>query len=489
MCLIASGGYTGTPDCHLVFINAIYGTILKCLYTVIPMVEWYTILFCIFHIFSMTTLAYIFYKSSNYDDILKCIMLLLMYIIWAKLIVHLQFTSIAGFLALTGCVCLLQENKKFLWLGTFFLLLGSLIRFQSAGLVSLVLLPLFVHKMFKNKKLLWMYIAVACLCIGAKFTNRFFYLSPEWEEYSTYNKYRGIIVDNPNVLAYTQNLTYNSFTYEDWSLFISSLGDPNIINSQIIEEKAREIRVYSWKSINQVLKRFYDYVTHDRVLILLLAWIFFITLISFKFRKDKYLIFAIWLSILLLFAATIYILIIGDLRIRILNILYIILVFYAIYATSNIDKTIHKMFVFAFVAMIIYKIGKGINYYSTINNERSIVFEKYCKPIIEGSALPILISSYQISPELVSPINISSFYSNKLVGLGWLTAFPNNYIDNHLDFATKEIPILLLRDDMTLVNKLVDSIHRNYNITCVHETIVLNEKYMLIKLTYEHPIQ
>ena len=35
MCMIANGVYSGSPDCHLVFINAIYGSVLARLYSLI----------------------------------------------------------------------------------------------------------------------------------------------------------------------------------------------------------------------------------------------------------------------------------------------------------------------------------------------------------------------------------------------------------------------------------------------------------------------
>ena len=58
MCLIANGGYTGIPDCHLVFINALYGKILVLCYEIIPYIEWYTLSFCLLHIVSMTVIIY-----------------------------------------------------------------------------------------------------------------------------------------------------------------------------------------------------------------------------------------------------------------------------------------------------------------------------------------------------------------------------------------------------------------------------------------------
>ena len=62
MLMISSGAYSGTPDYHLVFINVIYGLLLKALYTIFPNMEWYTILFALLHIFSFSLIFWIYSK-------------------------------------------------------------------------------------------------------------------------------------------------------------------------------------------------------------------------------------------------------------------------------------------------------------------------------------------------------------------------------------------------------------------------------------------
>ena len=58
MLLFASGKYTGTPESHLVFINYIYGLFVSFLYSLTGKIEWYTILFAIIHIISLSVIVW-----------------------------------------------------------------------------------------------------------------------------------------------------------------------------------------------------------------------------------------------------------------------------------------------------------------------------------------------------------------------------------------------------------------------------------------------
>ena len=56
MAMIANGSYSGTPDCHLVYINVIYGWVLTLLYGLTRAIEWYTLSFAVLHVLSGTQL-------------------------------------------------------------------------------------------------------------------------------------------------------------------------------------------------------------------------------------------------------------------------------------------------------------------------------------------------------------------------------------------------------------------------------------------------
>lgn len=80
MLMISSGAYSGTPDYHLVFINVIYGLLLKSLYFILPGLEWYTVLFCLLHIISFSLIFWIYSKriTTAFGQLLLLLLLLVL---------------------------------------------------------------------------------------------------------------------------------------------------------------------------------------------------------------------------------------------------------------------------------------------------------------------------------------------------------------------------------------------------------------------------
>lgn len=87
MCMIANGVFSGNPDGHLVFINAIYGWILAGLYMITKAVEWYTLSFCLLHVLAMTGIVYVVARDKGLHPLLKGAFLVFIYVIWARIII------------------------------------------------------------------------------------------------------------------------------------------------------------------------------------------------------------------------------------------------------------------------------------------------------------------------------------------------------------------------------------------------------------------
>jgi hypothetical protein len=79
MLLFASGKYTGVPEAHLVFINYIYGFFVSFLYTITSKVEWYTLIFTIIHILSLTVIVWSI-ATKSFKSIFKILFILLFYV-------------------------------------------------------------------------------------------------------------------------------------------------------------------------------------------------------------------------------------------------------------------------------------------------------------------------------------------------------------------------------------------------------------------------
>lgn len=119
MCMISDGLYSGTPDCHLVFVSSLYGYILASLYKLCGCVEWYSLSFAILQIISMSVVAYsVVTKHKNYPKISKVILLCLLYVLWIRYIQSFQFTVTAGLACFAGCILLfvggVTQNKQLL---------------------------------------------------------------------------------------------------------------------------------------------------------------------------------------------------------------------------------------------------------------------------------------------------------------------------------------------------------------------------------------
>lgn len=199
MAMIANGTYSGVPDFHLVYINVIYGYVLTLLYGLLPAIEWYTLSFAVLHIVSMSVLAYCVLTTPNRAQWERILWLIILYVLWARIIVALQFTTTAGLTCLAGCMLLLRESKQARWSGVVLVGIAALIRFMAAGLVGLLMAPIIVYTYRLNWRKYMAIIVMLAAVVGGRVVNKMAYDSdPEWKYYREYNQLRAQLNDNPN---------------------------------------------------------------------------------------------------------------------------------------------------------------------------------------------------------------------------------------------------------------------------------------------------
>ena len=105
MMSIASGELLGEPNEHLIFINVIIGHFLKFMYTVLPQLNWYILLFYFCHFVAMTVIFYVFLRNS----LTLCNLLLyflLFVFIEVNFLTNLHFTTTAFVLGISGFLLL-----------------------------------------------------------------------------------------------------------------------------------------------------------------------------------------------------------------------------------------------------------------------------------------------------------------------------------------------------------------------------------------------
>ncbi len=196
MCLTANGCQTGTPDCHLIYPNALYGCFIAWLYTLTTAVEWYTVVFAMFHVISVSIIVWHILKLKQ-PPFLKILLLLFVYVIWLNLIIAFQFTTTAALLAIAGCFACLQ-GKRSTVSGILLIIMASLVRFQAAGLVGLLFVPVVIFRnQFEWRKYI-PYIILLSVVLLLKRADGLFYQSTEWKNFTERNALRGGINDNPN---------------------------------------------------------------------------------------------------------------------------------------------------------------------------------------------------------------------------------------------------------------------------------------------------
>jgi hypothetical protein len=138
MLLLSNGQYTGQYESNLVFIHMFYGKLLNFLYSKKYNIEWYTLLFFIFHFLSMTVILYriTVFKLVTY---IKISLFFFICIVYLNFLIYLQFTTTAFSLAIAGVLILDFNNKITILISALLLLISSFIRFDVAILVYTIM--------------------------------------------------------------------------------------------------------------------------------------------------------------------------------------------------------------------------------------------------------------------------------------------------------------------------------------------------------------
>ena len=271
MAMIANGSYSGVPDFHLVYINVIYGYVLTLLYGLTTAIEWYTLSFAVLHILSMSILSYCVLTTPNRAKWERVLWLLVLYVLWVRIIVALQFTTTAGLTCLAGCALLLRESKTARWTGVLFVIIGALIRFMAAGLVGVLMAPIIVY----TYRLNWRkYIAVVVMLtavVGCRVANKYVYDSdPEWKYYREYNQLRAQLTDNPNAYKLRAEQLPEGVEWSDYKLLLQFIPDPEQIDLPTIRKISAVVGAVPFREQLKNLHRLDKYAVEVGILLALL---------------------------------------------------------------------------------------------------------------------------------------------------------------------------------------------------------------------------
>lgn len=462
MCMIANGVYSGQPDGHLVFINALYGWVLAGLYTLTKAVEWYTLFFCIFHIISMTIIVHIIRRGTS-RTIHKVLYTIFLYVIWAFIIQSFQFTTTAALLCFAGCLALLRPERKWKTAGAILIFMASLIRFEVIGLIGILFAPLYISKFLKQKKLIVWVTMITSLTLLCKFTNNIFYQDDDWKYYKEYNDARGKINDNPRTCFIDK---IEGVDNKDIDMFLEFECDPHMMNLSVLEKMLDKI-----DKETTFLRRlpFAIHLMYYGNLILLLSFGAAISLFTnvIGLRENvssKKNIVVLIASMLLFFFIIVHISTTGILKNRIsicllLPISYLIILLY-----QNRHDKLGRIIAICFSSVILLladkHVSQGLKAWKNIDSSRNF-FELYQRPLIKtytGYIYPRAIFLEYLSP---FEIKEATFH---IAGLGWCSNIPFNKgrLESFQDFVDSDI--VYIGWTASPPQHMVERIKQNYGI-------------------------
>lgn len=479
MCMIANGVFSGNPDGHLVFINAMFGWMLAGMYMLTDGVEWYALIFCMLHVFAMTGIVCLIIRDKGLHPLLKTVLLVLLYVIWARIIIGFQFTTTAGLLCFSGCLAVLQHSKKWYIAGTGAIFMASLIRFSATGLVGVLCFPLFVFELIRNKRFAYWLLGVVALTLLGHYMDGLFYQQTDWAYYKAYNTVRGRINDNPNVTLLSESDLPKGVTMEDYQLFCGFEGDPEIMDLEKLQFV--ESKIYANISFDSVMKNLCQLSLYRIPLALLFFGCVLCLAMNVKSKNRSATIvilttFALFATILVYLGAS------ASLKNRVFICMLVPMTYQMLKLLPDIDFQkgngtiiIMSVIMMALAVKYVYQDYKVVKQISTRQEE----FDAYQNPLIQDNKGVLYL--YCVMNECMHPFAVKD-YKFKNVGLGWLTNIPlqKGVLESHLDFVDSDILCFCGAGQPPF--HLVKAIKRNYGVDVRSVQVASNEKYALYAL-------
>ena len=347
MMMIASGELLGEPNEYLIFINIIIGHFLKFMYTLLPKLNWYVILFFTCHFFSMVIVLYIFLR--NKFSFINILLYLLMFVmVAANFLTNFEFTTTAFVVGISGFLLLLSSGEEalngkylILALGIVLLLLSGLIRENVFYALLLLWLPLILYKSFAVKSfqmLIPLVIAVIIFYLANLYDTNYYYQNPDWKFYSQYNSLRANLTDYPH-FDYNEN-TMQVYEAVGWSetnvrMFRAwSFADIEIFPIEDLFYIVENIPATFNDPADIIMTFSYFFNLLDRRILFFTVFIFLIAFITAQKKEPRFLLVAF----LMMLVASVYLSHIGRLPPRVFHsLLYSLCIISLYFLTNNIN--------------------------------------------------------------------------------------------------------------------------------------------------------
>lgn len=473
MAWIANGVTTGTPDCHLVFMHAIYGSFLAFLYNIVPNIEWYSVCFAVFHVVAISIIITFFYKKLQ-NKLIRWVVICLYYLLWFRIIQFFQFTTTTAMLAFSGI--LLLCDRKYVIGGVLFLV-SCMLRFGAAGLIGLLSIPLFVKFYhFEIKKYIPIAIILLVIC-GVHLSDKLFYQSAEWQDYCEYNHYRAIINDSPNNWILNQSELPDNVSKENLQLLRDCNADPCQISNADMKEMAEIINATPFL---QKCHNLPYSIKHYPFYKLYLGF-FLLMCVLFLFGTDGicnkvFISFAFFLFIGVIW----YISLNGNIKPRIVESICFVLFSYILLISDSLNIVFSKKRYFVVVPLFMACGILFIHECSYMRTRPESNIEEQIQLITKTNDLKIVNLNPDFQIEQLSPFSLYKFPRTKFISSGWLVKSP--FCEIHSFKETVDSNIAFIIKGYSRISDYQNAIKRNYNIETDLDTIVNAENYAIVSL-------
>lgn len=477
MCLLANGKITGSPEFHLVYINSIFGLFLSLLYNTFSGVEWYTITFCVLHVISMAYISYCLYFSKR-KTLLKVTLLLLFYVLWARIIISFQFTTTAGLLAFAGCLALTRETNKHFIIGAIYLLIASMIRFQAAGLVGIMMLPLFIQKI-TNKLFLFKMAGLLSLICGCYLLNIVTYSNDNWKYYYEYNKARGRCNDNPNAYLAFDCLP-KGISQNDFQHLLNFNPDPNVIDlhsikeiEEIIKNKAEERGLRCLKNLSVFPgMKFPPYVP-----LIMLTLLYVISIVYAPSKRDR--AYLLW-TIFAFFAVITFLGCFFIIKDRVL----LCMIMPAFYIAASItNERINAISIVLISTMLLF--AKQTLDQCKDNHEWNSDLQTYFWPLLNNNSDRLIWPCYGI--DSFNPFCYFDMPYEIIDGSSMRYPSNKNYLKSYIDILQKK-PLFIEKNNSkngsstSAITDIIQGIQEHYGMEARPRVVQQNKKYKAVEI-------
>ena len=219
-----------------VYIHPVICFFIMMLYKTGININWYTVFLLVIQFISFSAIGIVLVQRNKKSGI--GLYLILIFIYYSRLLVIINYTTIAATAIVAGIIVLLQyKNKKQKLFGYILLIIGIMLRTKAIALVIPFYIIYIIFNLIEKRNLkLNSVISIVLLFLVIYISNMVIYnFKPLNKEYTKFNKIRTYFFDS-NVLDYNKNkeiFDKAGWSYADWIVFYSySLADENFYTTE-----------------------------------------------------------------------------------------------------------------------------------------------------------------------------------------------------------------------------------------------------------------